>query len=229
MTNTSPPETTTTPARPARPDLFASPPSGAQPAKPRISVLASLDPHPAPAPRSSRRPLWLALAGIAGVSVLSIGIWLVANQPAPSESLAAHPSAPRPAASAAASAETVHAHQEIAAPASIETIPSEPASDKTITTAASDSATEPPAAQAPVEPASAKAETPESGTHKSLLSTLAAKPEAPVKSTGNGRTNNKKSTRTERDATDTDVILLEALVAHNKKKNAANPEGEVKP
>jgi len=245
MTKSAPPETLSAPTRPARPDLFASPASGQQASSPRISVLASLDSRPAPAPRRSRRPIWLALAGIFGACALGVGFWVLTTQPTPNANLAERPPAPQPIATASISApiESARVHQETAAAASIETIPLDPAPEKESTATISEPAAtvSSPTPPSPSAHPSDQTETAGAGSptkpHKSLLSALAAKPTPSEKTTTKTATKSTKTASTEREAMDTDVILLEALVAHNKKKSAApapSPittpsEGDAKP
>ncbi len=234
MTQTIQPDSATGAPRPARPNLFASPGEAGGNTDQRISVLASLDVRPPAAPRRSRRPIWIALAGLFGVCMLSGGIWYAMSAPAGKEQ-GTPPLAARPvvAPTAEASApEPVHAS---AAPASIERIAVEqsaPASTSELPVAAQSSPeAEPPVVAAASAPAARPAPAPELAIaadkpeeHKSLLHSLAA-PQKPAQKTVAGKPKAKQ-----KDSLDTDVILLEALVSHSKKNRAESAQnGEVTP
>lgn len=233
-------DTTAGPARPTRPDLFASPDKDSTASTQRISVLASLDARPAPAPRRSRRPLWIALACLSGVCTLSGGIWFMLASPAPDTSTATAAGRPRTLTTAEPAQATQAPHpkpDESAAPASIERLATEqteaatppdteaapaqshPASEDTVVAVAV-----PAPAPHTTSPANDQEPAARPEAHKSLLHTLAA-PQKPAQNPAPGKTRPRA-----KESLDTDVILLEALVSHSKKTRAeAAPAGEVTP
>lgn len=233
-------DTTAGPARPTRPDLFASPDKDSTASTQRISVLASLDARPAPAPRRSRRPLWIALACLSGICALSGGIWFMLASPAPDTSTAADAGRPRTLATAEPAQATQAPHpkpEESAAPASIERLATEQTEAATPPNTESPSAQSHPASEDTVVAVAVPAPAPHTASpandqepaarpeaHKSLLHTLAA-PQKPAQNPPAGKTRPRA-----KESLDTDVILLEALVSHSKKTRAeAAPAGEVTP
>ncbi|WP_158239203.1 hypothetical protein [Uliginosibacterium sp. TH139] len=231
------------PTPPSRPSLFGPATEAAgQPAPQRISVLASLDARPAPAPKKKRRPLWLAIAALFSAGLIGSIVWeltdtpaLLAQKPEPAVVAQPVPAAPPPAAAESSPAAELVAEN---APASIERIePDTPLA-----------ALEAPAAQAsaPEEaPSPAPAET--AAPKKSLLATLAAPaantPESPSRKSaapaGKGNTSKAEVATAPRkvgkkdgareSANDTDVLLLEALVAHDPKAQTPSALPDKKP
>jgi hypothetical protein len=222
----------TSSASPARPNLFAPLGQGDKPAPQRISVLASLDPKPLTPQRSRRRPLMLALAGLCSIGILAAASeYLAQHRPGQTPGTIAHPD---PAAHTAASAPQADPRllatpeQASSAPASVETLATEAPAQ---TAANAIIQTEPAAAASPAS-APSEAEATPKHPQKSLLTTLAAPQEKPARDDAHKTSkalDKKKITTSNEASLDTDVILLEALVAHNKSRETKLPTKDGRP